>query len=54
MSTADVETKLEKQGYTDVSDVKKVGDKFEATAMKDGKSVKVEVDPATGMVKPKS
>jgi hypothetical protein len=54
MSASDVEAKLEKQGYTDVSGVKKVGDKFEAKAMKNGKSVNVEVDPATGAVKQKS
>ena len=54
MSTAEVTDKLEKQGYTQISGVKKVGDKFEAKAMKNGKAVNVEVDPATGMVKDKS
>ena len=54
MSASDVEDKLEKQGYTQVTGVKKVGDKFEAKAMKNGKSVNVEVDPATGMVQDKS
>ena len=54
MSPADIEAKLEKQGYTQVTGVKKVGDKFEAKAMKNGKSVNVEVDPLTGMVKDKS
>jgi hypothetical protein len=34
--------------------VKKVGDKFEAKAVKNGKSVSVEVDAATGMVKDKA
>jgi hypothetical protein len=54
MSATDIEAKLEKQGYTQISGVKKVGDKFEAKAMKNGKAVNVEVDPATGMVKDKS
>ena len=54
MSASDIEAKLEQQGYTQVSGVKKVGDKFEAKAMKDGKTVNLEIDPATGMVKDKA
>ena len=54
MTEASVKDKLEKQGYSQVSGVKKVGDKYEAKAMKNGKSVQLEIDPATGMVKDKS
>lgn len=54
MTEAEAEAKLEKEGYTQVSGLKKVGDKYEANAMKNGKSVEVEIDPATGMVKDKS
>lgn len=54
MTEAEVKDKLQKQGYTQISGITKSGDKFEAKAMKNGKSVEVEIDPATGMVKEKS
>lgn len=54
MTEASVKDKLEAQGYSQVSGVKKVGDKYEAKAMKNGKSVQLEIDAATGMVKDKS
>lgn len=53
-SEADIKEKLQDQGYTQVSGLKKVGDKFEAKAMKNGKATEVEIDPATGMVTEKA
>jgi hypothetical protein len=53
-SEADAKEKLQDQGYTQVSGLKKVGDKFEAKAMKNGKATEVQIDPATGMVTEKA
>ena len=49
-SESDVRQQLQKEGYTSVSDIKKQGDKWEAKAMKDGKSTTVSVDAQTGRV----
>lgn len=54
MTEAQVQDRLEAQGYTQVSGLKKSGDKFEAKAMKDGKSVNLEIDAKTGMIKDKA
>lgn len=50
MTEADVRQELLKQGYSNVSDVKKKGDHFEAKALKDGKQVSLNVDGKTGKV----
>jgi hypothetical protein len=43
-SEADVKQKLESQGYSNVTDVKKDKDGYTAKAMKDGKQVSLDVD----------
>jgi hypothetical protein len=48
LSEAEVRKELEKQGYNNIGDVKRKGDKYEAQAMKDGKRVSLDVDAATG------
>lgn len=53
MSEDQVRNLLRQQGYSDVSSVRKEGDKFEAKAMKDGKAVTIEID-STGKITDKS
>ncbi len=50
MTEAEVRQELQKQGYTNVSNVKKQGEHFEANAMKDGKRVALEVDAKSGKI----
>jgi hypothetical protein len=44
MSEEEVRTTLESAGYTSIGDVKADEDGYSATAMKDGKAVKIGVD----------
>jgi Peptidase propeptide and YPEB domain len=52
LTAAQVKSKLEAAGYTDVQNVKKEGNHFDATAMKDGKQMRLDVDAKTGAIKP--
>ena len=51
MDESQVKSMLQAQGYADVSDVERDGDRFELQAKKDGKIQKLEVDSRTGAVK---
>jgi hypothetical protein len=44
LTESSVKTMLQSQGYTDVEDVDKKGNKFTADAKKNGKSVKLNID----------
>jgi cytochrome c556 len=49
--TADqVKAKIEAAGFTNVSDIRREEDHFDAKAMKDGKKVILEVDAKTGTI----
>jgi len=48
LSETQVRQQLQKQGYDNVGEVKRKGDRFEAQAVKDGKRVSVDVDAKTG------
>jgi hypothetical protein len=50
MSATEVRHELEKQGYSNVSDVKRKGDHYEAKGMKDGKTVSLNIDAKSGKV----
>jgi hypothetical protein len=50
LSETELRNELQKQGYSNVSDIKRKGDMFEARAMKDGKRVSLDVDAKTGKV----
>jgi hypothetical protein len=45
-----VKAKIEAAGYTNVSDIRREEDHFDAKAMKDGKKVILEVDAKTGQI----
>ncbi len=45
-----VKTKIEAAGYTNVRDVRKEGDHFDAKANKDGQQVSLDVDAKTGAI----
>lgn len=50
MSADDLRARLEAQGYTDVADLRREGDVYRATAMRDGQAVTLQIDPETGRV----
>lgn len=50
MTNDEVKQKIEAAGYTDVSHIRKEKDHFDARAKKDGKTVRLDVDPKTGDV----
>jgi len=50
LSEATVKSKLESEGYSNVMGVMRSGEKYEATAQKDGKPVKLFIDATTGIV----
>jgi hypothetical protein len=50
MTEDSVKSLLEAQGYTNVKDVDKKGNKFTADAKKNGKSVKLNVDAKSGKI----
>ena len=50
MTEAQVTTKLQAAGYTKVHGVKREGKHFDADATKDGRTVHLHVDAATGAV----
>jgi hypothetical protein len=53
LTAALVKSSLEAAGYTDVQDVKKEGDHFDAMATgMDGKQVSLDVDAKTGAITP--
>jgi hypothetical protein len=53
MTAAQVKSRLEAAGYTNVQNVKKEGDHFDAMATaKDGKRVALDVDAKTGAITP--
>ena len=45
-----VKAKIEAAGFTNVSDIRREEDHFDAKAMKDGKKVILEVDARTGTI----
>ena len=47
-----VKAKIEAAGYTNVSDIRREEDHFDAKAMKDGKKVALDVDAKTGAITP--
>jgi hypothetical protein len=47
-----VKAKIEAAGYTNVSDIRREEDHFDAKATKDGKKVALDVDAKTGAVTP--
>jgi hypothetical protein len=50
--TADqVRTRIEAAGYTNVQDIRREGDHFDAKATKDGEQVSLDVDARSGAVK---
>lgn len=49
-SEADLRQRLQQQGYSSISDIKKHGDKYQAKAMKDGKKVTLDVDSKSGRI----
>jgi hypothetical protein len=53
LTAAQVKSRLEAAGYTNVQNVKKEGDHFDAVATaKDGKRVALDVDARTGAITP--
>ena len=49
--TADqVKAKIEAAGFTNVSDIRREGDHFDAKALKNGEKVTLEVDAQTGTI----
>jgi Peptidase propeptide and YPEB domain len=51
--TADqVKTRLEAAGYTNVQNIRREGNHFDAKATKDGKQVSLDIDAKTGAIKP--
>ena len=49
--TADqVKAKIEAAGFTNVSDIRREGDHFDAKALKNGEKVTLEVDAKTGTI----
>ena len=54
LTAAEVKSRLEAAGYTNVQDVKKEGDHFDAWGTaKHGKRVSLDVDAKTGAITPK-
>jgi hypothetical protein len=55
LTAAQVKSRLEAAGYTDVKNIKKEGDHFDAMATgKDGKRVALDVDAQTGAITPET
>lgn len=52
LSERDIRMKLEVDGYSSVSDLKREGNKYSATATKDGRKVDLSIDARTGAVQP--
>lgn len=49
-SEARIRAMFEKQGYTNVQNIRKEGDAYTATAMKGGESVNLRLDPQLGQI----
>jgi hypothetical protein len=55
LTAAQVKSRLEAAGYTNVKNIKKEGDHFDAMATaKDGKRVALDVDAQTGAITPEA
>lgn len=52
LSERDIRMKLETDGYSSVSNLKREGNKYSAMATKDGRNVRLSVDARTGAVQP--
>lgn len=52
LSERDIREKLQVDGYSGVSDLKREGNKYSAMATKDGRKVRLSVDARTGAVQP--
>jgi len=50
LSANDVRTKLQAEGYTNISDLKREGNKYTLHAMKDGSPLRVVVDARSGQI----
>ena len=51
LTQAQVKTKVEAAGYTNVHGIEREGNRFDADGMKDGKAVHLHVDAKTGAIK---
>jgi Peptidase propeptide and YPEB domain len=52
LSESDVHSKLQADGYSNVSGLKREGNKYSAKAMKDGREVSLSIDARNGKVEP--
>jgi hypothetical protein len=50
LSETDVRTKLSADGYTNISGLKREGNRYSADAMKNGRKVSLSIDARTGAV----
>lgn len=50
MGEEEIRSRLRDQGFADVTDLRLEGEAYQATAMKDGKLVTLQIDPKTGQV----
>jgi uncharacterized membrane protein YkoI len=50
MTEAQIKSKLQQMGYTSVSEIKRSGNGYQVTAMKDGQEQQLEVDARTGAI----
>jgi hypothetical protein len=50
LSETDVRTKLSADGYTNISSLKREGNRYSADAMKDGRKISLSIDARTGAV----
>lgn len=51
LSEDEIRERLEKEGYTNVTDIRRQGPSYEAKAMRDGKLVNLTIDASTGSVR---
>ena len=50
LTAVQVKAKIEAAGFTNVSDIRREGDHFDAKALKNGEKVTLEVDAQTGTI----
>jgi hypothetical protein len=51
LSDAELQTRLQQQGYTDIQNLRRDGKRVTATATKDGQTAQLAVNPTTGQVR---
>ena len=49
-SESRIRSMLEKQGYTNVQNIRREGDAYTATALKGGENVNIRIDPQLGQI----